>query len=381
MDLQDTVSIQKDWDDLQNEYQVLEALNKDYLERLQQLVTLQEQCSKQLNHQNYRISLLGRAITRLKSSKSSPQDGEQLTELTKQVEKRKLLLHEIEQSLPKTNNGLYLHIILGSVNVSIPNKNDKFKYKDEYEKFKLVLSVIALALSVLNLVVLWRPLELAFMFLLVWYYCTLTIRESILKVNGSRIKGWWRLHHFISTFAAGVLLIWPPNEPWYIFRKQFIWFNCYISFVQYLQFRYQQGVLYRLKALGERHNMDITIEGFHSWMWRGLSFLLPALFVGYIFQLYNAYTLYTLTSHSQATWQIPVLCATFFSLFLGNTVTTCMVVPQKFGKKFNGTTDTPSHSSGNTKKQHWIIWAGSKLHVLPAKILWSWTHVIIIFYC
>ena len=33
-------------------------------------------------------------------------------------------------------------------------------------------------------------LDLLFMFLLVWYYCTLTIRESILKVNGSRIKGW-----------------------------------------------------------------------------------------------------------------------------------------------------------------------------------------------
>lgn len=52
---------------------------------------------------------------------------------------------------------------------------------------------------------------------------------SFCQVNGSRIKGWWRLHHFISTFTAGVLLIWPPNEPWYIFRSQFMWFNCYIS--------------------------------------------------------------------------------------------------------------------------------------------------------
>lgn len=74
--------------------------------------------------------------------------------------------------------------------------------------------------------------------------------------------------------------------------------------VQYLQFRYQQGVLYRLKALGERHNMDITIEGFHSWMWRGLSFLLPFLYVGYIYQLYNAYTLYSLIFHPEATWQV-----------------------------------------------------------------------------
>lgn len=74
--------------------------------------------------------------------------------------------------------------------------------------------------------------------------------------------------------------------------------------VQSFQFVYQQGVLYRLKALGERHNMDITIEGFHSWMWRGLSFLLPFLYFGYIFQLYNAYTLYKLCYHPNATWQV-----------------------------------------------------------------------------
>lgn len=77
--------------------------------------------------------------------------------------------------------------------------------------------------------------------------------------------------------------------------------------VQYLQFVYQRGVLYRLKALGERHNMDITIEGFHSWMWKGLSFLLPFLFIGYIFQVYNAYTLYNLSYHPEATWHVCII--------------------------------------------------------------------------
>lgn len=178
-----------------------------------------------------------------------------------------------------------------------------------------------------------RPLELIYIFLLVWYYCTLTIRESILKVNGSRIKGWWRLHHFISTVAAGILLIWPDTEAWGQFRNQFMIFNGYISVVQYLQFRYQQGVLYRLKALGERHNMDITIEGFHSWMWRGLSFLLPFLFGGYVFQLYNAYTLYSLSYLDSATWHVPVLAGFFLVLFLGNTITTCMVIPQKLQER------------------------------------------------
>lgn len=99
--------------------------------------------------------------------------------------------------------------------------------------------------------------------------------------------------------------------------------------VQYLQFRYQKGVLYRLKALGERHNMDITIEGFHSWMWRGLSFLLPFLFVGYMFQAYNAYSLWHISYHPSATWQVFVLSMLFFVLFVGNTMTTLLVVPEK----------------------------------------------------
>jgi hypothetical protein len=43
-------------------------------------------------------------------------------------------------------------------------------------------------LAGINLLVNYRVLDSIYMFLIVWYYCTLTIRESILKVNGSRIK-------------------------------------------------------------------------------------------------------------------------------------------------------------------------------------------------
>lgn len=293
--------------------------------KLEEISELQAKCIKGISHQKYRMGIIRKSL-------KQPSARETREELKKSIIRREQQLQEIEQTLPKSN-GTYLQIILGSVNVSILNKNDKFKYKDEYEKFKLVLSVIGFVLSVLNLFTNVRTLELSFMFLLVWYYCTLTIRESILKVNGSRIKGWWRFHHFLSTVVAAVLLVWPNTGPWYQFRTQFMWFNVYISVVQYLQFRYQRGVLYRLKALGERDNMDITIEGFHSWMWRGLSFLLPFLFAGYLFQLYNAYTLYELAYHPDATWHVSVLSAMFLVLFLGNTTTTIMVIPQKLVKE------------------------------------------------
>ncbi|CAB3220688.1 unnamed protein product [Arctia plantaginis] len=319
----------KEWEDLVADYKRLEVVSKEYATKLEEVGELQAACLKEINHQKYRMSVIVSAMKRLEKKGVTKDD--RIANLEKEIMKRKAILHEIKATLPKQNS-LYLRIILGNVNVSILNKNDKFKYKDEYEKFKLILSAIAFVFAVANLYIDFRPLQLILLFLLVWYYCTLTIRESILKVNGSRIKGWWRLHHFISTVVAGVLLIWPQNEPWNIFRHTFMWFIAYISVVQYMQFRYQSGVLYRLKALGARHNMDITIEGFHSWMWRGLSYLLPFLFGGYIFQLYIAYTLYSLSYHPDATWQISYLAALFLTLHCFNMYT----ILQTLRKKLQG---------------------------------------------
>lgn len=208
---------------------------------MEELGSFQNNVLKQLTHQKYRLDQISRTLKDLRKKGASK---DQIEQLENDILKRKIQLEGIEQTLPK-KNGIYLRIILGNVNVSILNKEDKFKYKDEYEKFKLVLSIICFVLSLLNLIIIFRPLELIHLFLLVWYYCTLTIRESILKVNGSRIRGWWRLHHFVSTVAAAILLIWPENKPWALFRHQFVLFNGYISTVQYLQFRYQQGALYR----------------------------------------------------------------------------------------------------------------------------------------
>ncbi|XP_058063403.1 transmembrane protein 120 homolog [Anopheles bellator] len=328
----DLNELDREWSELSDEYRSLEMVNQSYLDLHERLEEMQEKCTKQIQHQRYRMQQIRKNLKLyVRKEQITASDKEKASGLEKNIMKRKAQIHEIEQGLPQQNSR-YLKIILGDVNVSILNRNDKVRYKDEYEKFKLILNVIGLLLSFLNIIFNLRALELVFLFLLVWYYCTLTIRESILKVNGSRIKGWWRLHHFISTVCAGVLLVWPQGEPWQLFRTQFMYFNVYISLVQYMQFRYQKGVLYRLKALGERHNMDITIEGFHSWMWRGLSFLIPFLFVGYVFQFYNAWTLYQLTKHPEATWQIPVLSVLFLILFAGNMTTTMLVIPQKLNE-------------------------------------------------
>lgn len=180
-----------------------------------------------------------------------------------------------------------------------------------------------------------RALDSLLHFMLVWYHCTLTIRESILVVNGSRIKGWWRVIHFLTSITTGVLVVWPDGYSYKKFRLQFLTYICFTSFLQFLQYYYQYGCLYRLRALGERYSMDITIHGFHSWMWKGLSFLLPFLFIGYCLQFYIFYTLYHMFMYDPecTEWQVPVVCFMYLVISLGNLATTGLVVYQKIKNK------------------------------------------------
>lgn len=132
------------------------------------------------------------------------------------------------------------------------------------------------------------------------------------------------------------MLTWPNGLIYQKFRDQFLAFSIFQSCVQFLQYYYQRGCLYRLRALGERNHLDLTVEGFQSWMWRGLTFLLPFLFCGHFWQLYNALTLFELSSHEECReWQVFVLALTFLVLFLGNFLTTLKVVHTKLQKNRN----------------------------------------------
>ncbi|XP_074036220.1 transmembrane protein 120 homolog [Leptinotarsa decemlineata] len=315
----------EEWEELTQEYNKLESVNEEYIKKLQEITSIQQACLKYIGHQRYRMKTL---TQNLKDTKTD----ESIQKLKEGMMKRETELQEIEKTLPRQSEG-FLKFILGGIDVSFLNKDDKFKYKDEYEKFKLTCHFVAFVLCLVLLNVNSKPLEQFYLGFLIWYYCAISIRESILKVNGSRIKVWWRIHHILSLLGSGIMLVWSENETWNEFRNQFIWYNIYNSFIQYLQFKYQRGALYRLKALGEMQNMDITIEGFQYWMWRGLTFLLPFLFIGYIFQLTNAFVLFNLSYHPQSTWQLSATAYLFLVLFIGNTTTTIMVVPSKLKQK------------------------------------------------
>ncbi|XP_061596365.1 ion channel TACAN-like [Cololabis saira] len=324
----------REWDELEKDYQQVQDTQRLYKQKLEEVTKLQNSCSSAIDRQRKKLKELTASLGKCKGTRPtdlSPEDMASIAEIKESIKEKTDTFFEMEAFLPK-KNGLYLGLVLGNVSVTLLNKQTKFAYKDEYEKFKLILTVILFIFSfTCQFLFSYRVLDALFNFLLVWYYCTLTIRESVLISNGSRIKGWWAFHHYLSTFLSGVMLTWPEGALYQMFRSQFLGYNLYQSFVQFLQYYYQSGCLYRLRALGEGHNMDVTVEGFQSWMWRGLTFLLPFLFFGHFWQFYNSVTLFRMFQLPECKeWQVLMCGCSYMALFMGNFLTTLRVVYQKY---------------------------------------------------
>lgn len=331
-----TQDLIQQWENLSNELNTFEQNHRVYLSKLEQIEKLKKEHRTEFNRMQKKLHHLNKSIEK------HPQSTDLLDVIHRDsLKQRSNYFKRIAYTLPQSSER-YLRIILGSeLPVSILDKSDQWRYKESYERFKLRVTLIIMIVSLLMSTLLPnnRALDALFHFLLVWYYCTLTIRESILAVNGSKISLWWRLHHFISTASACVILLWPSAYSYQLFRQQHYIFSLYISFVQVLLYYYQQGLLYRLRALGYSDELQITIEGFQSWTLRGLSFLAPFLVVGYLFHLYNAYVLFCLSNspltEPNSDWRLvlKILSLISFVFFLCNSTTMYLVIRRKIRER------------------------------------------------
>ncbi|XP_061558778.1 ion channel TACAN-like isoform X3 [Phycodurus eques] len=223
----------REWGDLEKDYQQIQDTHRMYRVKLEEVTKLQNSCTSAISRHRKKLKELWASLQQCKAKhpeqKLSPEEADSIADIEVAIAERAVAFSEMEAFLPK-KNGLYLTLVLGNVNVTLLNKQSKFAYKDEYEKFKLVLTVILFLFSfTCRFLFSYRALDAVFNFLLVWYYCTLTIRESILINNGSRIRGWWVFHHYVSTFLSGVMLTWPEGTLYQMFRNQFLSYCLYQS--------------------------------------------------------------------------------------------------------------------------------------------------------
>ncbi|TPX34702.1 hypothetical protein SmJEL517_g02678 [Synchytrium microbalum] len=201
----------------------------------------------------------------------------------------------------------------------------RLAYKQEYESFKLNMTILSTILAALN----WffldnRVVDALHSFVLLYYYSTVTLRELILLVNGSRIRNWWLMHHVLSVVLMGAIVIWPKTYCYSSFRTSFLQFSITLGVIQYLQYRYQIHRLYVLRSLDLAGPMDVVGDGLHvQHLERDLALLIPFVLAGQLFQLYNGYQLGQLWWSGVCTeTHTPVAALLFFVLGLGNAFTT-----------------------------------------------------------
>lgn len=78
--------------------------------------------------------------------------------------------------------------------------------------------------TVSNAHVVARP-QVALQCFIVWllyFYCSMALRENVLQVNGSNIRPWWIQHHYWSIFTCFLFLTIPIDSPGALYIDMFM---------------------------------------------------------------------------------------------------------------------------------------------------------------
>ena len=102
-------------------------------------LSLQKKCISGVTHQKYRLGVIKKLVGEVDTITTEEQ-GE-VQDLNKDILRRTAQLEQMSESLPR-KSGRYLRGIIGNVDCSILDKNEKYQYKESYEQFKLIVNLI-----------------------------------------------------------------------------------------------------------------------------------------------------------------------------------------------------------------------------------------------
>ncbi|KAA8491451.1 Transmembrane protein [Porphyridium purpureum] len=256
------------------------------------------------------------------------------------------LLTDLDTLMP-TDGGTFVRAYLGNLNLRFMRHKERMRFKQGYELFKQHMAPLIIAFCVACLYFHNnRWLHMLFQLFLAYYYVNLSLRENILRHNGSNIKEWWIVHHYVSMIDAVVLVTWPNSPSYAQFATKLHLFGLYMGVVQIFQTRYQLARLYTLRSLGKASEMDVSnSDSTQVHYTRSMAILVPIILVGQMFQLYIAVTLFILYARYRGEYQI-LMCGFCFSvMFLGNFSSTVLTMLEKMGVVGKSSKHTPSLSS------------------------------------
>ncbi|KAG6633803.1 hypothetical protein CIPAW_12G073700 [Carya illinoinensis] len=196
------------------------------------------------------------------------------------------------------NQGGFLRMFLGPINVRASRKDVQLKVKEEYNSYRDRTALLFLLFPSILLILrswIWDgclpafPVQLYQAWLL-FLYTGLALRENILRENGSDIHPWWIYHHYCAMIMALVSLTWEVKGQPNCAQKQrgvqlFLQWAMMQGVAMLLQNRYQRQRLYTRIALGKAKRMDVVwgeTAGVDGQLW----LLCPILFILQGFEAY-----------------------------------------------------------------------------------------------
>eukprot|EP00181_Compsopogon_caeruleus_P001196 CAMPEP_0184686482 /NCGR_PEP_ID=MMETSP0312-20130426/22667_1 /TAXON_ID=31354 /ORGANISM="Compsopogon coeruleus, Strain SAG 36.94" /LENGTH=378 /DNA_ID=CAMNT_0027141623 /DNA_START=44 /DNA_END=1178 /DNA_ORIENTATION=+ len=296
-------------------------LSKTLLKKLDEVHKLQDTFENAVHSLNRNITSLNK----------SHREGER-----KAASKANESLAEYHYLIP-TAGGRFARLFLGTHNVRFQRRKDRMMFKEQYESFKQSCVPLFIALCILCLVFQrTRWLHMLLQLLLAYYYVTLALQENILEKNGSNIKRWWIIHHYLSIVEAVVLVTWPNSDSYAQFCRPLHWYGLLNSVIQFFQTRYQKARLYARRALGKAGEMDVSnadssavIVHWHE----GMKILIPLVLVGQAFQLYVSIVLFRIYNAHRTEPHILLCGLLFLIMFFGNLSTTVYTLQEKAKEK------------------------------------------------
>ena len=202
-------------------------------------------------------------------------------------------LKALKAVVPETRS-LFSRLMLGRVNLKVWNAAEKDRLRDEYNKYRFRSNVIFMVFPIavlfahFSLRYRWADVHWFIIMQQVWllyYYTSLALRENILLVNGSNIRPWWIMHHYIAAFGTVILITWPSSPTYLKFTPYWNLFLTYQGFCQMLQLAYQSRRDYANRALGRAGRMDVAFSETLTEFPKELVMLVPFLYIAFLWQI------------------------------------------------------------------------------------------------
>ncbi|THD18495.1 Transmembrane protein 120B [Fasciola hepatica] len=127
------------------EWENLKSQHSNYIDCLENTKSTQSACVQSAKHCKSYVQYLAKELEKMEKV-SNENDKAYLELIRMDIQRKELLLRDVEEMLPRSP-GVYLRIVLGALNISFLNKQDKFAYKSDYEQFKIVVSTISAVMA------------------------------------------------------------------------------------------------------------------------------------------------------------------------------------------------------------------------------------------